>query len=148
MANTGKKSRNSKVLAETASFVFTERIIKDEAWLIISTKDGEWEQRYKEDVDMSLWMKSAVLNPKTLPIAEIWVYINYMCSMSGKDEEFILKFCELINEQAERVVKNSSQPTEEEDAKALADAYAMSEARRKLEMNPDEMMEEITHETE
>lgn len=125
-------SKKKNVIARVGNFEITKESGPEHDYIRIKAIGGHWAIMYRDDNEM-YGKILAMVNDKTFAdtLEHTIVFLYHFTNMTV-DVEFVNDFCAISAAMQERKAKYKPQPTEQEEADAIAEVEMMEEVKKYL----------------
>lgn len=125
-------SKKKNVIARVGNFEITKESGPEHDYLRIKAINGHWAIMYRDDNEM-YGKILAMVNDKTFAdtLEHTIVFLYHFTNMTV-DEEFVNDFCAISAAMQERKGKSKPEPTEQEEADAIAEVQMMEEIKKTI----------------
>lgn len=126
-------SKKKNVIARVGNFEITKESGPEHDYLRIKAVNGHWAIMYRDDNEM-YGKILAMVNDKTFAdtLEHTIVFLYHFTNMTV-DVEFVNDFCAISAAMQERKGKSKPEPTEQEEADAIAEVQMMEEIKKTID---------------
>lgn len=130
-------SKKKNVIARVGNFEIHKESGPEHDYLRIKAVNGHWAIMYRDDNEM-YGKILAMVNDKTFAdtLEHTIVFLYHFTNMTV-DVEFVNDFCAISAAMQERKGKSKPEPTEQEEADAIAEVEVMEEVKKTLTDNAE-----------
>lgn len=125
-------SKKKNVIARVGNFEITKESGPEHDYIRIKAINGHWGLMYRDDNEMYGKILASVKGPTLAETLEATVYFLYQFTNTMVDKEFTTDFAAAYFTMQERKAKSKPQPTEQEEADAIAEVEMMEEVKKNL----------------
>ena len=120
------------VIARVGNFEITKEESPYFSYLRIKSMSGHWGVTYRDDNEMYGKIMAMVRDKEQAKHLELYVLHIFYTTNIVIDEQFGLDFMIALEAMRDRMAKAQGEPTEEEEAEAIAEAEVMEDMRELL----------------
>lgn len=120
------------MIARVGNFEITKDCGPDHDYLRIKAINGHWGISYRDDNDMYGKIMAAIKDPALTETLEATVYFLFQFTNAMVDKEFVTDFAAVYFSMQERKNKDDPEPTEQEQADAIAEVEMMEDIKKEL----------------
>lgn len=125
-------SKKKNVIARVGNFEITKEKTAYYSYVRIKSISGSWGLTFRDDTPMyGMWV-AMCKDPEYKAGIEVLLTMSYSLTNMPLDKEFAEDFFNALDAMNQRRVANSSIPTEQEEADAIAEVQALTEAQSVL----------------
>lgn len=125
-------SKKKNIIARVGNFEITKESGPKHDYLRIKAVNGHWGISYRDDNEMYGKILGAVKDPALADTLEATVYFLFSFTNTMVDKEFTTDFAAVWFTMQERKGKSKPEPTEQEEADAIAEVQMMEEIKKDL----------------
>lgn len=130
-------SKKKNVIARVGNFEIHKESGPDHDYLRIKAVDGHWAIMYRDDNEMYGKILAMVKDKSYADTLEHTIVFLYHFTNMTVDVEFVNDFCAISAAMQERKGKSKPEPTEQEEADAIAEVEMMEEIKKMAEAEPE-----------
>lgn len=125
-------SKKKNVIARVGNFKITKESGPEHDYIRIKAVNGHWGLMYRDDNEMYGKIFAMIKDEQYAETLEATVYFLYQFTNTMIDKEFATDFAAAYFTMQERKAKSKPQPTEQEEAGAIAEVEMMEEVKKTL----------------
>lgn len=125
-------SKKKNVIARVGNFEITKDCGPDHDYIRIKAINGHWGISYRDDNDMFGKIMAAIKDQALAETLEATVYFLFQFTNTMVDKEFVTDFAAVYFSMQERKNKDNPEPTEQEQADAIAEVEMMEDIKKEL----------------
>lgn len=125
-------SKKKNVIARVGNFEITKESGPEHDYIRIKAINGHWGLMYRDDNEMYGKILASIKDPTLAETLEATVYFLYQFTNTMVDKEFTTDFAAAYFTMQERKAKSEPQPTEQEEADAIAEVEMLEELKKAI----------------
>ena len=125
-------SKKKNIIARVGNFEIHKESGPEHDYLRIKAINGNWGISYRDDNEMYGKMLAMVKDKSYADTLEHTIVFLYHFTNMAVDVEFINDFCAISAAMQERKGKSKPEPTEQEEADAIAEVQMMEEIKKTI----------------
>ncbi len=124
-------SKKKNIIARVGNFEITKDSGEHD-YIRIKAINGHWGISYRDDNEMYGKIMAAIKDPTLAETLEATVYFLFQFTNTMVDKEFVTDFAAVYFTMQERKGKEKPEPTEQEQADAIAEVEIMEEIKKNI----------------